>query len=110
MRGRRLVLVSLVLCPALLLFSGCSSMTLRGGNASGTTASAPTVVAVGLQNNGVAPNRVQYVQFSEAMDPSTINNQTFVVTDSGGRAVPGNVTYVASYNIAGFQPNPAPAS
>jgi hypothetical protein len=67
---------------------------------------APAVAGVGEQANGVAPNRWQYVQFNEAMDPSTINSRTLEVTDSSGTAVPGNVTYDANFDIAGFQPNP----
>src|SRR5690348_1966323 len=67
----------------------------------------PTVAALAMQTNGVAPNRKQEVQFSEAMDATTINAKTFLVTDAGGNAVPGVVTYDSDYNVATFAPTPA---
>lgn len=102
----RLVLVSVSVCVGLTL-SGCSNPNLMNANPPTTPAAAPTVVAVGEQVNGVAPNRWQYVQFNEAMDPRTINSQTIVVMDSSGSAVAGNVSYDANFDVAGFQPNPA---
>jgi len=90
-----------------LALSGCSSASLMNANSPSAGGTAPAVVAVGVQNNGVAPNRWQYVQFNEAMDPATINSQTFTVADSSGKLVTGNVIYNASYDVAGFQPNPA---
>lgn len=55
----------------------------------------------------MAPNRKQEVQFSEAMDPRTINSQTFLVADANGKDVPGIVSYDANTNVASFQPKPA---
>jgi hypothetical protein len=75
-------------------------------NSANPSGPAPTVVAVGDQVNGVAPNRIQEVQFSEAMDPSTINAQSFQVTDSSGKTMPGNVSYDPDFNTASYQPNP----
>ncbi|KAA6459081.1 hypothetical protein DYQ86_17550 [Acidobacteria bacterium AB60] len=104
MRFPYLASVSLSVCAG-LVFSGCSSTSISGSG--GASAAAPSVVAVGVQNNGVAPNRWQYVQFNEAMDASTINAQTFVVTDSGGKGVAGKVTYYPDLEVAGFEPSPA---
>ena len=107
MRSLRLVFVFELTCTVIFALSGCSSASLMAGNSSGASAVAPTVVAVGVQDNGVAPNRSQSVQFSEAMDPATINVQTFVIADSAGNEVPGKVSYDAAYNVAVFQPTPA---
>ena len=103
MRYLQLTLLSISTCAAAVFLSGCSSSTVMQSG----SGSAPTVVNVGVQVNGVAPNRWQYVQFNEAMDPATINDQTIVVKDSSGSAVSGNVAYEASFDVAGFQPNPA---
>lgn len=67
---------------------------------------APAVTAVAEQTNGVALNRKQEVQFSEAMNPGTINAGTFIVKDAGGNKVAGTVTYDPSFNLAVFQPDP----
>jgi hypothetical protein len=67
----------------------------------------PTVIAVAEQLNEVAPNRKQEVQFSEAMDPATINTKILTAADSAGDPVAGVVGYDTDYNIASFQPNPA---
>ncbi|MFP5237025.1 MAG: Ig-like domain-containing protein [Acidobacteriota bacterium] len=74
---------------------------------SGKFGPVPTVANVGVQTNGVAPNRALYVQFNEAMDASTINNQTVMVTEAGGTGVPGTVSYNSTFDVAAFQPNPA---
>ena len=89
--------------------SGCGS-TQMGSSLSGNNSQSgtpPTVSAVAVQVNGVAPNRKQEVQFSEAMDPSTINTQSLQVADSSGKAVTGAVTYDPDFNTASFQPSPA---
>ena len=91
-----------------LILTGCgSSYNINGGLAQGA---APIIAAVALQVNGVAPNRKQEVQFSEAMDPATINAQSFQVADSSGNLMPGAVTYEADSNIASFLPDPALAT
>jgi hypothetical protein len=100
------LLASLSALTLTALLAGCGStlMTISGNDpASGP---APTVTSAAEQVNGVAPNRKQEVQFSEAMDPTTINAKTFMVKDSSGVAVSGAVTYDTSYDIASFQPNP----
>ena len=104
MKRSRLALLSIAICTAILALSGCGSSVMSNPSHSGT---APTVTNAGLQVNGVAANRWLYVQFSEDMDPSTINSKTITVADSSGAAVPGNIMYDANFDVAGFQPNPA---
>jgi hypothetical protein len=56
-----------------LILSGCGgSSVARTQNGNMAQGAPPTVSAVATQVNGVAPNREQEVQFSEAMDASTI--------------------------------------
>ncbi|HKO14237.1 MAG TPA: Ig-like domain-containing protein [Acidobacteriaceae bacterium] len=92
------------------LLGGCGSTSLplnsNNGGHSGS-GPVPTVIAQALELNGVAPNRKQEVQFSEAMDPATINAKTFVITDPGGNQMPGVVSYDPGFNVAAFQPTPA---
>lgn len=107
MRFPCLTLLSFPVCALILILSGCGGSFVTSSNSSSSAGSAPTVVAVGEQANGVAPNRSQYVQFNEPMAPSTINGQTILVADSSGRPVSGTVTYNANFEVAGFQPNPA---
>lgn len=67
---------------------------------------APTVSTInpvcGATN--VALNQKINVGFSQAMDPATINNTTFLVTGPGGAAVAGAVTYSPLGNVATFTP------
>lgn len=97
------------LASILLILTGCGSNQIMSRSTLGSqpTGPAPTVLAVAEQVNGVAPNRMQEVQFSEAMDPATINGSTFVVTDAGGNRMPGAIAYDATFHIASFQPEPA---
>lgn len=103
MRSMRLTLFSSVACLAAMLFSGCGSTVMNNAMAG----HAPTVASVGVQTNGVAPNRALSVQFNEAMDPSSINGQTMMVKDAGGNAVSGSVTYDQNFNVATFKASPA---
>lgn len=105
---------SLVCTSALafiFLFAGCgTSVTPATSAAPSTNAGsgpAPTVAAVAEQVDGVAPNRKQEIQFSEAMDPSTINSQTFQIADSSGKSVSGIVAYDPDFHTTTFQPSPA---
>ena len=110
MRYPRLALFSLPICAVALALSGCSSSLMSPSSnpvSNSGSGAAPVVVAIGDQVNGVAPNRKQEVQFSEAMDPSTINAQTFQVSDSSGKLAPGIVSYDPDFNIASFLPDPA---
>lgn len=70
----------------------------------------PAVSALAVELNGVAPNRKQEAQFSEAMDPSTISSKTFLIADAGGNQMPGVVTYDPDFDVALFQPTPALAT
>lgn len=92
-----------------IAFTVCQVLSSCGSSGSGT-GPAPMVSAVAIQVNGVAPNRKQEVQFSEAMNPATIDGKTFVIRDAAGNLVTGNVTYDADYNVALFQPTPALAT
>ena len=95
-------LASLASFSLALLISGCSGASDPAKLFS--THPAPLVVGVGMQTNGVAPNRAIDVQFSAAMDAATINSQTFVVANaSGGPAVPGAVAYDATNFVASFK-------
>ena len=96
----RYLLYSSVLFPTLFL-GGC------GSNAPLIQGPPPTVAGTAVQVDGVAPNRRQEVQFSEAMNGSTINAQSFRVTGVSGNAVPGTVTYDSTFDIASFLPTPA---
>lgn len=53
------------------------------------------------QTNGVGTNRSIAVVFSEPMDPSSIDANSFIVT-----GVNGTVTYDAANNIGSFKPSP----
>lgn len=87
---------------------GCGANSVPvSNNTNHGTGPVPTVTAQAVEVNGVAPNRRQEVQFSEAMDPATINTKTFVITDAGGNAVAGDVSYDSNFKIGFFQPTPA---
>jgi hypothetical protein len=97
--------LSLLVCAATLTLSGCGGSNTASDPPA--TGAAPTVAGVGFQTNGVAANRKQEVQFSEAMDPATINAQTFQVADSSGKLTTGTVSYDSEFSVASFQPSPA---
>jgi hypothetical protein len=108
MRHTLLVLYSSSMFAASVVLSGCnSSLMSSSNNSSPGSGPVPVVVAIGDQVNGVAPNRKQEVQFSEAMDPSTINVQSFKVADASGKLAQGTVSYDPDYNTASFLPNPS---
>ncbi|MDP4216793.1 MAG: ice-binding family protein [Bacteroidota bacterium] len=74
---------------------GCTKNTNPNGN--------PTVTSTtpGNQGSGVGRNQAVSFTFSQAMDSSTINDSTFIVTQAGVR-VTGTVTY--SGKTATFTP------
>lgn len=85
---------------AAVCLAGCGSGSIH--QQSGT---ANPTVQVGMQTNGVAPNRAIDVQFSTDMDSSTINSKTFLLAKaSDGGAVSGTVTYDAANRVASFKP------
>lgn len=53
----------------------------------------------------VALNIVVKARFTKDMDPSTIDNKTFLLKDESGDDVSGTVTYNVSDKIASFKPN-----
>jgi hypothetical protein len=66
---------------------------------------APTVLSVNPADtsSGICLTQTLTASFSEAMEPSTLNTATFVVT-AGGVAVPGAVSYDAVTMLATFVP------
>jgi len=106
MKHARLALVSISVCAVVFALAGCGSSVMNSSN-QGQPGPPPTVSSTGLQVNGSAANRWLYVQFSEDMDPATINSKTITVADSSGVDIPGNVAWFANFDTAGFQPNPA---
>ena len=89
----------------LLVFgAGCSDGNKNGGN-SGTAA--PTVVSAIPPNggDGACPNALVTATFSTAMNASSIDGATFILTGPGSVSVPGQVTYDASSKTAIFTPS-----
>ena len=76
---------------AVVLLTGCSNDDDAVKNLS------PTAIVSDPADNeiGVARNKVIYVNFSEEMDPSTINASTFIVKNAGD-AIEGNVSYTGT--------------
>jgi len=71
------------------------------GTVTDTVAPSVTSTTPAKDANGVAPNRAVTANFSEALDPATVNALTF--TQSDGGKVPGVVSY--SDKVATFTPN-----
>ena len=65
----------------------------------------PTITAISPvdASTGNCLAKLVSATFSEAMDPTTINGSTVLVTD-GGVAVPGTVSYDAAGQVASFVP------
>jgi hypothetical protein len=107
MRCLRTFLLGTFAFTVTTFLGGCGANPIPINNSSQNgTGPAPTVTAVAEQVNGVAPNRKQEVQFSEAMNPATIDGSTFVVTDAGGDPMAGAVTYDPTFHLGIFQPDP----
>jgi hypothetical protein len=88
----------------LLIFAaGCGDPDKAGTN---PTLLPPTVISTlpPTSSTGVCPNTVITVNFSEAMNPNSINGTTVTLTGPGAAAVPGAVTYSTSGNTAVFTP------
>ena len=111
MRATRPVLFCSTAFTLTFLLAGCGTMVSSRSNSSTGTAGPsgppPTVVATALQVNGVAPNRRQEVQFSEPMNPASINNKTIQMRDADGNMVQGIVSYDPDFQVASFDPSPA---
>lgn len=80
--------------------AGCTS----GSSTSGTT---PTVTLVAPVDGAidVATNSKVVVTFSETMDATTMNTDSFTVKDASGTAVTGTISLNADTSIASFTPD-----
>jgi hypothetical protein len=68
--------------------------------------SAPQIVYVNTNEAGPFPaNTTISATFSKQMDPATINNRTFTVSDADGVPVVGSITYDRGTYIATFSPD-----
>jgi hypothetical protein len=58
--------------------------------------------------NGLCPDTakeaVVSATFSKAMNPATISTSTFLLSETGGASVSGNISYVAATRVATFTP------
>jgi len=100
MRKYRVVtkwLCFLAVLPFLFFMAACSDCT--SCKIAQPTASIPLCGAV-----GVAVNSTVTANFSEAMNPASINGTSFVVTGPGTTAVAGTVAYNAANFAATFTP------
>lgn len=91
----------------LLLASGCGGG--GGGSTSqdvgvDTTKPAITYAAPANRDTSVGTNSTITVSFSEAMNPATINSNTFTVSAPDGSKVSAAVVYDADNRIAQFKP------
>lgn len=67
-------------------------------------AASPTVTLV-TPRDGICPEAATVsAEFSQAMNPVTINASTFTLTGPGGASVPGTATYVAATQTATYTP------
>lgn len=84
---------TLVASVVLLAVVGCGSKH-HGSGGNGGFSNSPSVTSTGPPNAslGVPTDGSVTATFSEPMDPATINNTTFTLTQ-GGAAVPGTVGY-----------------
>jgi hypothetical protein len=83
---------------AVVFFIGCND-AMKAPVQTPLATDAPTVLTVVTQTNGVGTNRSIAVVFSKAMDPATINTDSFIVD-----GVAGAVSYDTNNNIAAFKP------
>jgi hypothetical protein len=95
------VSTALLLTVFLIACSGVSTPPAQLAPPVPAASTAPTILLVVPQTNGVATNRAVGVVFSKPMDPASINTGTFTV---GG--VAGAVMYDTANNIASFKPSP----
>lgn len=90
----------------LVLGVGCGDPDKTGNN---PTVTPPTITFVTPPSgaSGVCPDRTVIVTFSKAMNPSTIDGTTFLLTGPGNAPVAGLVSYDVPSNTASFAPSPA---
>lgn len=83
--------------------SGPTTWTFQTGTSGDTTPPAISLRSPIVNETGVAVDANIIVTFNEDMDPGTIDNVTFTLSDSSGN-VAGNVTYNVSTKTATFDP------
>ncbi len=64
----------------------------------------PYIKSAYPKGNSISYNNPVIVNFSESMDPATINNSTFVITQ-GGTQIPGAINFNKDYTQVVFIPN-----
>jgi len=86
------------------LVTGCNS---SNDSSSSANSSGPTVIATSPADNAKAAplNHKVIATFSEAMDSTTIDTQSFSVKDAGGAALSGDVSVDAASHTAIFKPD-----
>jgi hypothetical protein len=89
-----------------------ASYVWRFGTAAAPDTVAPTVISTNptAGASGLCSNQQVNVTFSEAMDPTTIDNSSLIVQRSGPPlqpALPGVVSYDAAARVASFAATPA---
>jgi Ice-binding-like/Bacterial Ig-like domain len=84
-----------------------SNYTWSFTTAATATSTAPTVILTIPLNGATAVpvNQTVSATFSEGMNPTTINSNTFMLTGPGTTAVPGLVSYAAIGNTLIFTPS-----
>ena len=67
----------------------------------------PSVIAIYPLNNatGVPILAIPSATFGEALDPATVNSNTFYITDAGANPVAGSINYTSGSSTATFTPN-----
>lgn len=107
---RHALLLALLITSSLLSACGGGSGGAASPSQPGTESAQDLVSAIYPANgsNKTRANTQLSVTFSDAMDPATINESTFKVTDAGGAPVSGKVSY--SGVTAVFKPAAALAS
>ena len=104
MRRRIVVGIVVSLALALLGVSGCSSSS---SSATSTVVSAPPAVSSTTPTSGAASAAITSTvtaSFSQAMNASTVNSSSMMLTGPGGAAVAGAVTYSSVGSLATFTP------
>lgn len=103
----RLTWVSLMMLLVFFL-QGCGSCNQWSGSANGEPRDtlAFTVISIDPLNlaTGVPINTMITATFSQMMDGSTFNAETFTLTDPNGIGVTGVVTFDSATNVATFNP------
>ncbi len=100
---KRSILLLLILFQIALIIGSCDSR--HAAEKPGTPdTTRPTVIAISPSNGAtaVAVNQTVTITFSEAMNPATINDMTFVLASTTTGTVAGSVAYDPASHIATF--------